>query len=334
MDALARLTLAALLFASPAAAQTLRYLNAPAPGAPITEPPRLALSLGGRTVRAIMDTGSTGIVVGADLIAHLSSLPGPAGVLTYSSSGRVMRGRWVRVAATITGANGRSVTTAPLPVLAVTSEECLRQARHCRPITHPRGIAMLGIGFGREADHQPQSTPDRNPFLAVPGRGERGYIVTRRAVRIGLTAAARAGFAIVPLTRNHRWQDWNQAPACIQPGTARPACGVSLMDTGVVMMYLSIPGPPLRQGIRLRFLLGPQIPSTEIPPTSRATGYAASYAFAIGRHGSPLAPRAVVRAHNPRPFVNLTVRFLNGFDYLYDATRGEVGYRPHPLPPP
>ncbi len=323
----AALALAGLLFAAlvntPAAAQTLTYLNAPPNGARIAAPPRLTLSLGGRSVRAVMDTGSTGIVVAANLIPGFARLPGPPGVLTYSSSGRIMRGRWVRVAATITGANGQRVTTAPIPVLAVTREDCLRLARNCRPIAHPRGIAMLGIGFGREADHQPQSTPDRNPFLAVQGRGDRGYIVTRRFVRIGLTPASAAGFATIRLTRNPRWQDWNQAPACIRVATSPPACGVSLMDTGVVMMYLSVPGPPLVSGTRLHFLLG------ATGPADRAV---ASYGFALGHHASPLAPRAVVRAHNPRPFVNLTVRFLNGFDYLYDVTTGTVGYRPHPLP--
>ncbi len=313
------LVVAALLLAAPARAQTLTYLNAPPPGAPITASPHLALSLGGRTVRAIMDTGSTGIVVSADLIPHFAALPGPPGVLAYSSSGRVMHGRWVHALATIGGANGASVTTTHLPVLAVTRAGCLPHARDCRPIAHPRGIAMIGIGFGREADHQHRNTPDTNPFLAIPGIRDRGYIVTRRAVRIGLDAAPRAGFAILRLTRSQRWPDWNQAPACIRANRAPPACGVSLMDTGVVRMYLSIPGPRLDAGTRLRFLLGGKIP-------------VASYGFTLGNHASPMAPEAVVRVRNPRPFVNTTVRFLNGFDYLYDATRGEVGYRPHPLP--
>ncbi len=268
-----------------------------------------------------MDTGSTGIVVSADLVPNEPSLPGTQGVLTYSSSGRIMRGRWVEAAATIAGAHGEHVTTAKLPILAVTSEDCLAHARNCHPIDHPRGIAMLGIGFGREADHQPQGTPDHNPFLAIQGIHQHGYIVTRNSVRIGLDGASRAGFATVTLTRSQRWPDWNQAPACIAAGTAPPACGVSLMDTGVVAMYLSLPGATLAEGTALRFLLGGKTP-------------AATYGFTIGRHTSPLAPQSVVQAHNPRPFVNTTVRFLNGFDYLYDADKGEVAYRPAPLATP
>jgi hypothetical protein len=234
-----------------------------------------------------------------------------------------MRGRWLTVPATIAGAptiagaEGR-ITTAPLPVLAVTREDCLARARDCKPLDHPQGIAVIGIGFGREADHQPQSTPDHNPFLAVPGIREPGYIVTRRAVRVGLDGADLQGFAKVALTRSDRWPDWNQAPACMIVGKARPACGLSLMDTGVVRMYLSVPGTRLGPGIALRFLLGGAKP-------------VATYGFTIGQHVSPMAPGDVVATLNPRPFVNTTVRFLNGFDYLYDATSGAVGYRPAAL---
>ncbi len=305
------------MFAAPASAQagtaTLTYLNAPAPGTPITEPPRLSLSFGGSTLRAVMDTGSTGIVVAADAIPGAEKLPGPNGVLTYSSSGRIMRGRWLTVPATIAGADGR-ITTAPLPVLAVTREDCLAQARNCKPLDHPQHVAVIGIGFGREADHQPQSTPDHNPFLAVPGIRQPGYIVTSRTVRVGLDGADLHGFATVALTRSDRWPDWNQAPACIAAGDAPPTCGLSLMDTGVVRMYLSVPGAPLHDGTALRFLLGGE--KTVV-----------TYGFTMGQHASPMAPESVVVTSNTHPFVNLTVRFLNGFDYFFDSTSGEVGYR-------
>jgi hypothetical protein len=52
----------------------------------------------------VMDTGSTGIVVSADKIPRIDTLPslGP-GTLTYSSSGRVMMGQWVITPVTIRG---------------------------------------------------------------------------------------------------------------------------------------------------------------------------------------------------------------------------------------
>ena len=64
---------------------------------------------------------------------------------------------------------------------------------------------MMGVGFGREHDHQTQSGPDRNPFLRIAHIAERerdgesthemrrGYIVTRRGVHLGLTAGNTRG---------------------------------------------------------------------------------------------------------------------------------------------
>ncbi|OYY60340.1 MAG: hypothetical protein B7Y61_23265, partial [Rhizobiales bacterium 35-66-30] len=52
----------------------LPYLDAPLAGAAMTRPPSLSLSFGGRTVRAVMDTGSTGIVVAARAIPNLARL--------------------------------------------------------------------------------------------------------------------------------------------------------------------------------------------------------------------------------------------------------------------
>src|SRR5262249_42269469 len=46
----------------------LAYLNAPARGGELTQPPRLRISFGGRSYAVVMDTGSTGIVVSADKI--------------------------------------------------------------------------------------------------------------------------------------------------------------------------------------------------------------------------------------------------------------------------
>ena len=111
----------------------LAYLNAPDAGADLTRPPRLRISFGGRSYAVVMDTGSTGIVVSADKIPNIDRLQslGP-GRLTYSSSGRIMIGRWVMTPVTIMGRNGTSIAAAPIPVLAVDRVECMeqRQALH------------------------------------------------------------------------------------------------------------------------------------------------------------------------------------------------------------
>jgi hypothetical protein len=102
------------------------------------------------------------------------------------------------------------------------------------------------------------------------------------------------------------------------------------MDTGVTAMYLTVPesqasaelrtfndvGPTLVAGTKLTI----SIPAEDSPQ--------ALYTFTVGDDLNPLAPRKlnlVDRASTP--FVNTSVRFLNGFDYLYDAEGGFVGLR-------
>ncbi|TCT06206.1 hypothetical protein [Aquabacter spiritensis] len=315
----------------------LPYLNAPLSGEPITRPPALSVSFGGRVARAVMDTGSTGIVVSAKLIPNLAGLPklGP-GSLTYTSSGRIMQGDWVVTPVTIAGTNGASVTTRPLPVLAVRQVACLKTARNCRPRTDPTGIAMLGIGFARQGDRQAQSTPDRNPFLNLPDMGtaeapgamRRGYVVSKSGVAIGLSAAAAKNFAFLKLARSTEFPDWAALPACLSLGARTPpACGTALVDTGVTVMYLTLPDAQLQ---------GQSAPGPDGKPTLAAGkrldiafGAAAAYGFALGDGTDPVAPERVILVPRPdRTFVNTGVRLLNRFDYLFDADGGYVGFRP------
>jgi hypothetical protein len=320
----------------------LPYLNAPTPDGDITRVPRLRISFGARSYDVVMDTGSTGVVVSADKIPNIERLQslGP-GELTYSSSGRVMIGQWVVTPMTIAGANGARVTTTPIPVLAVTRVECTPQARRCTPNDAPRGISMLGIGFARRGDHQAQSGPDRNPFLNVarldgdgpnPTPLRRGYIVTRRGVHVGLTAANTQGdFAYVKLARAADDRDWAATPACIAVNGAAPAaCGTVLVDTGVTTMYLTVPESQatdailIENGRRTTLVDGTKL-AISIPS---ADSLQANYAFALGDRLNPLAPENLVLVSRTRaPFVNTSLRFLNGFDYLFDADGGFAGFR-------
>jgi len=51
----------------------LPYVNAPGPHDDITMLPRLRISFGRRSYGAVMDTGSTGVVVSADKIPNIDS---------------------------------------------------------------------------------------------------------------------------------------------------------------------------------------------------------------------------------------------------------------------
>jgi len=320
----------------------LPYVNATGPGEDITAVPRLRISFGERSYGAVMDTGSTGVVLSADKIPNIDGLQslGP-GELTYSSSGRIMIGRWVVTSMTIAGGDGTRITTAPIPVLAVTRVACTPRARRCTPNDAPHGISMMGIGFGRRHDHQAQSGPDKNPFLNIAhlnndganeARMRRGYIVTRRGVHVGLTAANTQGdFSYVKLASAPDGRDWAATPACISVNGTKPAaCGSLLMDTGVTVMYLTVPESQAPGDIRTVNSVGPTLAAgtklTISIPAERSPQV--RYTFTIGDDLNPLAPRRLNLVDGSRPpFVNTSVRFLNGFDYLYDADGGFVGLR-------
>lgn len=340
--------LGAALLASPAIADPrpnyeeasrgifLPFLNAPEGGRAIERSPRLGLSFGGDVRPVLMDTGSTGIVVSASRIPDIDALPSRPGRLTYSSSGRIMLGRWVTVPVTLWGRDGENVSTKPIPVLAVDRIDCTPQARDCRPEEAPGGVAMMGVGFGREGDSQSQSTPDTNPLLAAepPGSGpvHRGYVVTKEGVHVGLTRANTRGVAeFVKLDPTPNYPgDWLGVPVCITVNDQAPgACGRALLDTGVTAMFLTLP-----PGQVANATVTDADGHAMLQPATRLTfrfGDAAGYAISVGDHASPLAPtRIFLNTTRPEPFVNTGLHVLNGFDILYDADAGYFGFRARP----
>jgi len=58
----------------------------------------------------------------------------------------------------------------------------------------------------------------------------------------------------------------------------------------------------------------------------RRTPQPAFYAFTVGERANPLQPEKVEVVRDRGVFVNTGRQFLEGFDYLYDAAGGYVGY--------
>jgi hypothetical protein len=321
----------------------LRYLNAPEAARELRRPPNLWLSFGGARQLAVMDTGSTGVVAPAASIPNVDQLPHRgAGTVTYAS-GRIMRGDWVLAPMTITGADGTGRTTKPIPVLAVRSTDCVLSAPGCTPGAEP-GHAVIGIGFGRKRHTGGDSGPSKNPFLNASavdaGQHElrRGYLVTRDGVEVGLTGARPpAGYVTVRLRHDDELEDWTPAPACISVNGHMPAaCGTVLPDTGSTVMFLTLP-PDQQQGVVLtgaprpdRRIVGLGTKVTiSLVPDAQARNAVSEYTFTVGDAADPLAPgRVILLERGDQPtFVNTSLRLLNGFDYLFDAENGIVGYR-------
>lgn len=306
----------------------LEFLNAAAPGKPLTEVPHLRMGVAGALVSAVMDTGSTGVVISATSIPDIDRLPslGP-GEITYSSSGRIMNGHWVVTPLVIAGRSGM-VRTMPIAVLAVDSISCTATARRCTPEQHPTHVAMLGIGFGRAHDKQPGGTPEHNPLLNLESGGPRGYVITRRGIAIG---AGRAGFTTVTLRRDATTPgDWATPPACIALNDGPPSCGTVLVDTGITGMFLTLPPERLPAGAAEAKTLpaGMTIRVALVAGNGAATRI--DHVVRVGDGADDAAPSSLILSGiGKRPtFVNTGVHLLNRFDYLYDADAGLVGYRP------
>jgi hypothetical protein len=302
----------------------LPFYDAPPPGEPLRAPPTLDISFGGRNYRAVVDTGSTGIVVAASMIPGFDSLPNQGeGKLVYTSSGRVMHGSWVTTPVRVSGADGSAVKTAAMTVLAVTQVTCLENARDCMPLDAPEHIAMLGIGFGREHDDQPQSTPDKNPLLQVAGRGRAGYVVSREGLWVSLSRQdVGRSFTFAKLERGS--SDWQAMPVCISLKDVKPsACGTLLMDTGVGRSFLTVPDGQISADV----LDDRRLPDGTNVTVSEPSGKPI-LSYTVGDRTNPVTPsEVIVRLAPEKTFINTSFHFLNAFDYLYDAEGGYVGYR-------
>jgi hypothetical protein len=298
--------------------------------------PQVWMKLPGSLPRRFgMDTGSTGLVVAAE---HFTPGPGDVaggpGRLIYNSSGRILSGeRWTTNVEILR--NGEvPVATARVQVLRVIEITCLERARDCQPQRNPHGVAFMGIGFDRgSAQGTAEADAPRNPFVnlvalasGAPLASVRpGYVITRTAVHLGMTAELTRDMAFTQLARNPAWRPdapaWSAATMTVSVDGVE-GDGQILMDTGINYMFLS---PP--QGTRLQ--RGSRAPSgTQIGIflPDRRHPQPASYSFTVGERGNPMHPERIDVVHDAGIFVNTGRMFLEGFNYLYDAAGGYVGY--------
>ncbi len=310
----------------------IRFANGPVS---VHHVPDVWLSLNGSRPRQFgMDTGSTGIVVSAE---HF--VPGPRDVaqgpgrLVYNSSGRVLSGEHWLPDVVIRRDEHTPVATARVQVLRVERITCLEHARDCRPEVEPRNVSYVGIGFDRGAAQATAgNTAPKNPFVSLvslasdrPVESVRpGYVVTRTGVHLGMTPALTRHMAFVKLTPKADpagIPDWNGAPMIVSVNGVSGR-GTMLMDTGINYMFLSPPaGTRLERGRR-----APDGTRIELFMPDRVRPQPAYYGFTVGRRGNPLHPERVEVVHDATVFVNTGRMFLEGFDYLYDAAGGYVGY--------
>jgi hypothetical protein len=302
----------------------------------------LTVSIAGGADRTVaIDTGSRGMVVARKAIGSQASDTGQKGWVEYTSDGRILSGEYFL--ARIRFRTTRStVDTIPVRVLGVESSSCDSAYPHCKPEADVDHVSMLGVGYGDYAKSSDIPTTEVNPFLELQamqdGTARRGYIVTRNAITLGLTASDLASFRQVTLPKPTGPTavsaglpgSWGRAPGCFAlPDNGNDTrCGTVLVDTGIATMIVGLDTaqrPPTMQdtipnGTRIRIGL----------PTF--TDPALDYSVTTGAADDTLAPQGNPAARWSRsgPFINTGRHLLAGYDYLFDADAGHIGFRKDP----
>lgn len=247
--------------------------------------------------------------------------------------------------------SGDNSAVASLPVLLVNQISYSGRQAGRATNTDPKGVRYFGVGFGQEAASQPYGLPSNNPLLniiSINGKAvdytAKGYVITPQGVTIGLTAADTAGFSFTNLTRNTANTDWNKPSATITVNGVS-GTGTALTDTGIGYSYLTHPPGSTISTIPDSIATG-AAPSTKLGPAAGpgtvitiaigtpGTTPAVSYSVTIGdgTDGAPVpaasAPALVhVNPGDTDVFFNTSFHFFNAFNYVYDATDGEVGFK-------
>ncbi|MBI3197632.1 MAG: autotransporter-associated beta strand repeat-containing protein [Rhodospirillales bacterium] len=304
---------------------TLGYVDPMSPSTPA----RIKILLPGGTssdpIATIMDTGTTGIVVGSD---HFKPTPGQqsfgTGTTTFGSSGISHTGTYydteVKLYSDVSGTSTH-VATSTVRVLYVDDPT---QAN----------LSYMGVGFNRKDGNGNPEPVNANPFLnitSIEGVSSvadlhKGYIVQNNQVIIGLTPTATQDFAFVKLVKNS--VDWNETTATVSAGSYFTGNGAILQDAGINYMFLTPPtnaalpaGFDVPAGTRIRIWMPGQNGEGAYYEFNARTDKHSTCSISVGA-----SPCEVMVLPASSIFVNTGREFFAGFDYLYDYENGYVGY--------
>ncbi len=288
---------------------------------------------GGPPIKLQVDTGSTGVILGADDVPDIDP-NGPPGTITYSSSGVELIGVWTPVTLTFPDSKDEhgNVATAVLPVLAVAERKVHEGAVNgsgFTPSKHPK-IYMLGIGTGRGKLPRQDLNPWVNLTEMQAGTMRRGYTITRDGVTLGLTADTVGKGYLYEKLKEHTGapdavpvvkqtvKDWDSSRGWATVGGVKSETSGMLLDTGLTNMMIQAPDPMSK---------GEVAEGTEI--TVHLLSGRLTYNFKVGDTANPAAPRRVTWVmRTTGPLINTGLRALALYDYLYDADGGYFGLGP------
>lgn len=294
-----------------------------------------------------IDTGSIGTALPLDDLGPDAVGPGQPAFKYYDSSGNEFIG-FVYLAPVTLQMGSDQVTTDPIRLLAVMSSAC-HPDKSC---TAPPAFAdfhYMGVGFDRSNANaaDPFQSPRDNALLSIdPASGAMspGYTLSGSTIQAGITSANSVAPAPATLTANSTYPgDWESTPMCVTfPTTAdptpAPTCGSMLMDVGIGEMFITFSAEDDEPAAIADGLAANQMIAIAAP---NATTPALSYSFSSGPAGgaSPpatgLAPSAVdlgVLSGSGLVFINTGRHVLFGYQYIFNAQAGTVGFAPLSAP--
>jgi hypothetical protein len=207
-----------------------------------------------------VDTGSTGLLIGAPLLPGIDPKAGTRGRQYLSSSHIVYVGRYLDLNLTFHGSRS-VIAESQVPVLIVDKSwvcpwydpskhgfECPLGPEGQKPIQRDVGrITYMGVGFGRNrnAEGQRTATSWGNPFLNINSiNGTRlgtddmkaGYIVSTKGIELGLTQENMRGYKFMRLepgvTHAVDARDWAMPRMQFRVNGQKSIPGYALIDTG------------------------------------------------------------------------------------------------------
>ncbi|KZO98994.1 hypothetical protein CALVIDRAFT_396408 [Calocera viscosa TUFC12733] len=299
---------------------------------------------GGPTTEFLIDTGSAGIVISPRVLGSNYTSLGESFCFAYSSSNNTYQGEWV-LAPVALSSGSVSANTVPIPI-RVATQFCAGATGRCTTDPSEITVTMMGVGYDRGnmswggVDSCGNAVPlGVNPFLQLEamqrgGSAVPGYIISpsNGTITLGITSANSAGFELVPLaplgnSSTLGYSDWVAPKVQIAaPGQAWGAFNASLLvDTGIAYSIVqapvgdTLPGPTSKGATTVSN-------GTAFNLTLPALGGQALYAFTTGQAGAPayVSWRHFVPANGP--FINTGRWALSGFDYLFNAGTGQLGF--------
>ncbi|KAI8940732.1 hypothetical protein NX059_001997 [Plenodomus lindquistii] len=335
----------------------------------IEHDPQVMCTIEGVKIEMPVDTGSTGLLIGAPILSNISSSIGTPAHHFFTSSKILYVGRLVELPVKFHG-ELNSYVSATVPVFIVDKSwrcpaydpnkdtfECPLGPNGEKPVERDTSrITYMGVGFGRNQprDGMPYGAPRLNPFLNInsldgesvsPTSMRAGYFISTAGVQIGLTPGLTRNFAFTDLepgvTHEKDPRDWAMARMCFSTDGEEPSCGAALVDTGIAQMYLradkGIPIPTIH--IRNPNKHGHAKMVKRVRPGTRIDiGFPSlqtpvvSHSIVVGGE-STMEPSAVIPLNQTAPpYVNTGRSFLFDYSIAFDAIGGRFGFRPTKSP--